>query len=1284
MDFIFLKVKFQDFVHVIQNTKEHLLNHILSQGNIKTRSYFKCNVNHDDDDEDVKINSNSNLNKQSDDFNKFRVGFINTQGGIFKKIDDLCDYMTVNQLHLLGISETNLKSNQTINKHNFIWIDKPTKETVGGLGILHNKSLIIKENKDSLSGSEGWIAVDVKIGKVWTTFIFIYLWQNGKTSFNAKNANNKIYQELSLFINKCKSINQNIVIMGDVNGRLKGSIGDSVENQQGKTWAKWTDSNNIHIFNGSSISIGKWTRMSNNSKSILDYGGILFPYHSLIPKKFIVDETSFPYSDHCPIILELDLLDNLQLKNDGKTNIGKLNYNNLTKDQKDTLRSNILPELGKLSTRNLGNGPNKVDQYYNLIIDTIKHGKQKMIETFFPKKKPNFNKKLKQSIEFKNAKKEAQKRKCDWVNSIKENPPSKKINLSLNPKDQNVKTDNNENSNNFNKINNSNVNSSITKSNSDSNSEFNDASNHQNNNVLKAYANYSIAKGKLLKIKHREFLKAKIKLRNHIFEVKSKTMKRFWQYRKRKSVKNNSICLRDSCGNLHHDISGIKKCLTEHVESLNKSKTSLQNKTSIEKYESNDYHIPLENILRGDQMARHIEPHEINYYIVTSSSDTAGGLDNIPNDIIKILNSDTLINVLTKFYNTIIDNEYIPDWWRLGDTPYLRKGKNDDYELLDNYRGITLQCCLGKFFFKIILGRMLTNCENRGIFCPLQFAFRHSRSTLDALYIMSQIINESKNEKGEDFFLAFLDLKKAFDSVDREKLWLSLNNTGFAGTLIRIIKSLYRNTREQFRLGEAITDFVHRNRGVPQGCVMAPFLFLIFINKIYENLSKVNLGIELGPITIPLLMFADDIVLCARNSSELSDMLKIIKNTLLDLDLTLNYKKSQIMKLYQPNINADYLTWTLNSHDKYGLPEINILKETNDYKYLGITFNNHNGNLSRIFSKEEKIKLEKMNKIYYTILDDFKNTFDKVYEGLRLWNNVCLPTVLYGTEIIPLSESTINILEDFQSNFMKKIFGNTYRLRHSIGKWELGLLPISALIDIKILTYWSKLKYNPWLPSSQIYQNFNDTGWGNLANKTKLKYNIPDDICDKVPPPTFKRLLQQAVQISVMRNWKVEFQTRINSKSKINFSWSQIYQYRTSFRISEHINGLGADFLLSKARIGQWNCPLLLYNINKLNSSKCINCAEESADLRHDVIHCPKFDYEREFMLYHLADCWGKNRFENWTHKNNDEKLAEILGLTGKFKEKHAIAIKFFLTIINKNNSPKLQEILTQNVILLF
>ena len=142
---------------------------------------------------------------------------------------------------------------------------------------------------------------------------------------------------------------------------------------------------------------------------------------------------------------------------------------------------------------------------------------------------------------------------------------------------------------------------------------------------------------------------------------------------------------------------------------------------------------------------------------------------------------------------------------------------------------------------------------------------------------------------------------------------------------------------------------------------------------------------------------------------------------------------------------------------------------------------------------------------------------------------------------------------------MKNIFRNTYRLRHSIGKLQSGLLPISALLDVKTLTFWSKLKYNPWLPSSQIYQNFSNTGWGNLANKTRSKYNILDDICDKVPPSTFKRLLKQAVQISVRENWESEFQTGINSKSKLNFSWSQIYQYRTSFRISEHIDGLGAD-----------------------------------------------------------------------------------------------------------------------------
>ena len=137
--------------HLIQNTKDHLLNYISSEGNIKTRSHFRWNTNHDSDD-DAK--SRTRLNKQSDDLNKFKVGFINTQWVIFKKniwfmwLYNLCDSIIVNKFHLLGSSD--LKSNQIINKPNFIWLDKPTKETVEGLGILYHKDFIINENKESL------------------------------------------------------------------------------------------------------------------------------------------------------------------------------------------------------------------------------------------------------------------------------------------------------------------------------------------------------------------------------------------------------------------------------------------------------------------------------------------------------------------------------------------------------------------------------------------------------------------------------------------------------------------------------------------------------------------------------------------------------------------------------------------------------------------------------------------------------------------------------------------------------------------------------------------------------------------------------------------------------------------------------------------------------------------------------------------------------------------------------------------------------------------------------
>ena len=105
-------------------------------------------------------------------------------------------------------------------------------------------------------------------------------------------------------------------------------------------------------------------------------------------------------------------------------------------------------------------------------------------------------------------------------------------------------------------------------------------------------------------------------------------------------------------------------------------------------------------------------------------------------------------------------------------------------------------------------------------------------------------------------------------------------------------------------------------------------------------------------------------------------------------------------------------------------------------------------------------------------MDDISESFDRVFEGVRVWKSICLPPILYGSEVIPIDPKTISKLEAIQDDVAIRITGNSlYRVRRSIAKWELGLLPIRYQIDTRKLLYWVKLKFNPDLTSSQVLED---------------------------------------------------------------------------------------------------------------------------------------------------------------------------------------------------------------------
>ena len=139
---------------------------------------------------------------------------------------------------------------------------------------------------------------------------------------------------------------------------------------------------------------------------------------------------------------------------------------------------------------------------------------------------------------------------------------------------------------------------------------------------------------------------------------------------------------------------------------------------------------------------------------------------------------DILSGHLVDLFNAILNSGFFPSQWSEGIIVPLFK-KNDPNDV-NNYRGITLVSCFSKIFTGILNNRLKNWAKNNSIISDSQFGFRKGRSTTDACFVLNAIIQKILNEKGR-LYCAFVDFKKAFDSVYLNGLWLSCINLVLTG-----------------------------------------------------------------------------------------------------------------------------------------------------------------------------------------------------------------------------------------------------------------------------------------------------------------------------------------------------------------------------------------------------------------------------------------------------------------------------------------------------------------------
>jgi hypothetical protein len=217
----------------------------------------------------------------------------------------------------------------------------------------------------------------------------------------------------------------------------------------------------------------------------------------------------------------------------------------------------------------------------------------------------------------------------------------------------------------------------------------------------------------------------------------------------------------------------------------------------------------------------------------------APGMDGIQNES-WIYGTEREVDRLLEIMNGVWKGEGFPQEWKEGIIcPIYKKGEKDT---ASNYRGITLLNTAYKVYAMIVEERLMKEMNQRGVLPDGQAGFRKGRGTMDNVYILNHIIGNEIKKRGSKICAFFVDLKAAFDNVERDLLWEYLRKKGINEQLVTKIEEIYEETISRVRVDGRVSECFKTYKGVRQGCPLSPSLFAAFIGDIEEMFRKGQAG----------------------------------------------------------------------------------------------------------------------------------------------------------------------------------------------------------------------------------------------------------------------------------------------------------------------------------------------------------------------------------------------------------------------------------------------------------
>ncbi|CAF1667422.1 unnamed protein product, partial [Adineta ricciae] len=280
---------------------------------------------------------------------------------------------------------------------------------------------------------------------------------------------------------------------------------------------------------------------------------------------------------------------------------------------------------------------------------------------------------------------------------------------------------------------------------------------------------------------------------------------------------------------------------------------------------------------------------EVQTAISALKKNKSPGSDGIPAEMLQA-GGEPLARQIYQLCNKAWHEGTIPEEW--GKSILIPIPKKGDLSNCSNYRTISLINHTGKVLLIVLMNRLKAYLDP--YLSEEQAGFRRDRSTIHQI-LMLRLLAEKAKRQGKKIYNCFIDFQKAFDTIKHKIIWATLKSYGVDTKIITLLQNIYEKSQSAVRIGNDYGEWFQTDVGTRQGDPLSPLLFIVYLERVMDQVRQNTCGINVSGILINNLRFADDIDLIDEDLSSLQRQVELTKTAAEQSGLIVNINKTKTM-----------------------------------------------------------------------------------------------------------------------------------------------------------------------------------------------------------------------------------------------------------------------------------------------------------------------------------------------------------------------------------------------------